>query len=356
MKLSVYLVPTLALAVSVAASPGKKHSCGNNHTPTHALLSSGPAGIVCTRTSTAVRVITSTSTTTSTPVAVLITTTKTSTSTGTRTQAQVTTTLSSTATVYTTDTRTATATASITTTAATAVTVTSVSPTVTVATPAGFTPIGQAFPGNSNKRRRSPIGKLCTSTTVKTITSTSTCISTSTVKAATPTSTITALNTRFTTTTVLPQPASTILTSVTTAALTITTTTTITTITATTATSTTTLLIGPAPTSYAACGPDNYLSTYQGMLIGGFGSTSPDGGTPISLAGSTKEECCASCMANPTCAFAGFGVAAQTCLGYEFPTGGTCDPTRLAGNFFPRDNPVAAVADARRTFFEVVVQ
>jgi len=264
-----------------------------------------------------------------TPPPVTATVTATATSVMTRTQTQETDTFSETVTTTDTVLTTSTDIISVTDTATLTVTLTT-DATTTIRAPADFQPIQSTFP---NRKRRSaslpgvasneaaleergqgqriimnkgreptfspavyPTAVACVgiAKVISTSTITRTAKMTSTVTTSAPTSSVTSTTTEVSTVTLTPIRAST--------TITITTGTTITQTqiepTTTTILTTQTIEVAePASTYYAACGPDNMISSINGKGFAYFGSP----GMPQFLAVGSAYDCCAACISTPNC-------------------------------------------------------
>ncbi|KAH7029576.1 uncharacterized protein B0I36DRAFT_385052 [Microdochium trichocladiopsis] len=333
MKPSVYLVLSMALATSVAASPAKKAKCGGIPVTS----SSSDLDGVCTVTMTATVTRTETSTETATPdIPVSITTIETVTELETSTLPQtITDTVFSTTTLVDTWTQTDTviATAIVTTTS-------TVTTTPTVATPAGFTPIRSVYRDVTRARRTAPAAIVaspaasCKSTVISTVTATATTRTTTTIQGAAPTTIVTEVTSLTSTTAVEAEPT-TLTLPVTIPGETIITAT-VTSTTTTTATATTT--VAAAQTIYAACQADNVLSSYQGYLVGG---TYGDGTVTFPRGPRSAEECCVACLNDENCALSAWQLTNGQCYMYSLGSaaGGVCDAARRQGRFVTVRNP-----------------
>ncbi|KAI9844667.1 MAG: hypothetical protein M1837_005409 [Sclerophora amabilis] len=164
-------------------------------------------------------------------------------------------------------------------------------------------------------------------TTTKTFTASTTATVTGTPP---PASSTTVTETTTTTSTVVPDDASTTLFSTETASSL----STVFSTTTSTITSTTTQVIqAPQATYYAACGPENQLSTVGDGNVYGFGTNNA-----VSQLSNIKSpyDCCVACLTSPTC---GASVVFSGGNGVCFlvaQTGGTCDPKAVVLNYFTR--------------------
>ncbi|KAJ1324800.1 hypothetical protein MN608_09504 [Microdochium nivale] len=352
------VVLSLALASVAVASPTKKGNCGGPHSNApsyvaypvdsstsssalpHATYSAASTyGTVCTTTSTAVESTTETAVETTTPAAVTTITTETETQTTTTTEDLIASTLTSTSTVFETNTQTDSVTETSTSTVLT--TVTATPETTTVQPSPGFVPIQSKYP-QQQANKRSPPAEVanarrgldsdpvpsCTSTATELTTVTNTATATSTVEAPTPTSTGTETTTFTSTSTVLVTPASSTSTVLQTDQ--VTTTTTVTTTETATTTSTTTDFAGPTPTYYAACGPDNILSRYNGGNVDNtrFNSDSIQRYPGVG----NGYDCCAACFADSNC-YLSFYYQGVGCQKLTKRNGFTCDAATVQDSF-----------------------
>lgn len=315
-------------------------STSSSALPHATYLAASTYGTVCTTTSTAVESTTETTFQTTTPATVTTITTETETQTTTKTEDLIASTLTSTSTVFETNTQTDSVTGTSTSTVLT--TVTAAPATSTVQPSPGFVPIQSKYPPQQVDKR-SPSAEVanarrgldsdpipsCTSTATELTTVTNTATATSTVEAPTPTLTGTETTTFTSTSTVLVTPAESTSTVLQTDQAT--TTTTVTATETTTTTSTSTDLVGPTPTYYAACAPDNILFRYNG---GDVDNTRFNSDSFVAYPGvQNGYDCCAACIADSTCYLAFFYAEGTGCQKLTRAAGFTCDPASVQDSF-----------------------
>lgn len=212
---------------------------------------------------------------------------------------------------------------------------------------AGFTPIHSVYPTSQpikrdllDARHKAPAkpqptcvkpGDLkCRTTSYKTVTKkTVTRWKTSVVTARRQTSTKSRTNTITTTISVLPSPAKATATFSTTS--TVAETTTSTAIVAATTTTSTDVIVGPTPTAYAACGPDNILGQVNGAWVDilWLDGSVPGGGSVYLGNKASAYDCCVACLNTPDCAGAAY--LSGSCVALKPDV--SCDGSAVSGNF-----------------------
>jgi hypothetical protein len=206
--------------------------------------------------------------------------------------------------------------------------------TSTIPAPAGFTPIGTGNPlakRTGRSKRQEPGATvtfhdviICTSTTISTSTSVETATSTTTVTDEPLTTTSTSTTTVQTITVVLPAPASTTITSFDTSTLTETSTSTSV---ETTSVTTTSTIYDPVETFYAACGPDNTVSEYNGQFVWSLDWQFDDVNRGPSFSANSAYECCVACITSEGCAASLWDEFPATCNSWT-PTDAQCQIER----------------------------
>lgn len=221
-------------------------------------------------------------------------------------------------------------------------------PTSTVAAPAGMTPIRSVYPNSAKRAPEDNVLKVrqlenrgyvayhpsdlkCTTTRYKTVTQktkTHYKTTTSTAKRQTITKKRTSIITS--TESVLPSPVSQTETFSTTS--TITETSTSTALETTTTSTTTTQTVGPTPTFYAACGPDNILSQYNGNTVDTLLLADPLGSATLLPNTNSAYDCCVACLQTSGCA--GSGYTPGICFGLTADV--QCNGGLSSGTFVAR--------------------